>query len=260
MGRPSPTGPDGQRHPHRPTASVPDLEPVIEGQRPDPLVERARPPALVDVPEGLLVRRAGQMGVQHVGVGRVDHRRLGRSGEDLVGVGHVPLVELVVAGHQDHDRLLGLAPGPTGLLPHRRDGAREAVEHACVESADVDPQLERGGGDDAAEVTAEQLALDLSALRGQVAAAIGPHLLGQLDRQPSSYLRRDQLGALAATAEGDGAVAPSDELGDEGGRLACWPTGPARARPRAPAGPPWRGRIRRRCRTRHRPRQGQAAP
>ena len=216
-------------HAHRPSPAIADLEPVVEGERAHPFVEGARPPALVDVAERLLVRGAGEVGVQHVGVGRVDHRRFGWPGEHLVGMGHVPLVELVVAGHQDDDRLLRFAPGPSGLLPHRRDGAGEPVEHAGVEAPDVDAELERGGGDDPPEVAAEQLALDLASLGGQVAAAVGPHLPGQLRGQPPTHLGGDQLGSLAAAAERDRAMTTTDELGDQHRGLAV-----GRGRPRPP--------------------------
>ena len=66
-------------------------------------------------------------------------------------------------------------PARPGLLPHRGDGAGEAVEHAGVEPADVDAELERGRGHDAGELAVEQLGLDLAPLGRQVAAAVGPH-------------------------------------------------------------------------------------
>ena len=123
---------------------------------------------------------------------------------------HEPLVELVVAGHEGGDRGLGLPAGPAGLLPHRGDGAREAVEHAGVEATDVDAELEGGGGHDAAERTAEQLAFDLAPLGAEVAAAVGPHGVGQVGPESALDVGGHQLGALAAPAEGDGAMAPGD--------------------------------------------------
>ena len=111
-------------------------------------------------------------------------------------------------------------PGPPGLLPHRRDRAGEAVEHAGVEPADVDAELERGGGDDAPQIAVEQLALDLASLAGEVAAAVRPHLRCQVGGQLPPDVGRDQLGALATATEGDGAMAAPHELGDHAGRLA----------------------------------------
>ena len=53
--------------------------------------------------EGLLPGRAGKVGFQDVGVGRVDHGRFGRAGEQVLGVGHQILVQGVVLCHQDRD-------------------------------------------------------------------------------------------------------------------------------------------------------------
>jgi len=74
---------------------------------------------------------------------------LGPTGEQLLGVPGEPLVELVVAGHENSHRAAIGPPGPARLLPHRGDGAGEAVEHAGVEPADVDAELEGVRGDDA---------------------------------------------------------------------------------------------------------------
>ena len=97
---------------------------------------------------------------------RVDHRRLGRTGDHLGGMGHEPLIELVLSGDEDGEGLLALSARSPHLLAHRCDRAGEPVEHAGVETADVDAELERGGGDDTAEPPAEQLALDLASLLG----------------------------------------------------------------------------------------------
>ena len=123
-------------------------------------------------------------------------------------MGHQPLVELVVAGDEHGDRRLRFAPGPPGLLPHRRDRAGEAVEHAGVEPADVDAELERGGGDDAPQLAVEQLVFDLASLVGAGSrrgrgARVRAEVVGEL---PAGVGGHD-LGALAAAAERDGAVA-----------------------------------------------------
>ena len=174
--RPTPWAGQPEPAPHRgrPRPGLgPEPELVVEHQAADAVVEQVAPPALVVEGQRALVGRAGQVGEQDVGVGRVDDGGLGRPGEDLLGVGHEPLVELVVAGHEHGDGLLALAPGPPRLLPERGDRAREAVEDAGVEPADVDAQLEGGGGDDGPQPAGEQLGLDLAALGGQVAAPVG---------------------------------------------------------------------------------------
>lgn len=152
-------------------------QPVVEDEGADAVVEQARPPALVVAAQRQLVGGARQVGEQHVGVGRVDDGGLGRAVEHLGGVGHEPLVELVVAGDQHGQRRARVPTGPTGLLPHRRDGAREAVEDAGVEATDVDAQFEGGGGDHPQEASFEELGLDVAPLGRQVAAAVGANEL-----------------------------------------------------------------------------------
>ncbi len=68
---------------------------------------------------------------------------------------------------------------------------------------------------------AEQLVLDLASLRGQVAASVGPHSIGQLDGQAAAHVGGHELGALAAAAEGDRAVAAPHQLGHDPGGLAA---------------------------------------
>ena len=169
VGGPARAAPDGGGR--VPPGSQAEL--VVEHEAADAVVEQVAPPALVGRGQRVLVGRAGQVREQDVGVGGVDDGRLRRPGEDLGGVGHQPLVELVVAGHEHGHGLLALAPGPARLLPQRGDGAGEAVEHAGVEAADVDAELEGGGGHDGPEAPGEQLGLDLAPLGGQVAAAVG---------------------------------------------------------------------------------------
>ena len=53
-------------------------------------------------------------------------------------------------------------PAAPGLLPHRRERAREPVEDDRVEAADVDAELERIGRRDAEELAARQLELELA--------------------------------------------------------------------------------------------------
>ena len=92
--------------------------------------------------------------------------------EQVGWVGHDPLVELVIACDEHGQRLVLAASGPSDLLPHGCHGAREAVEHAGVEAADVDAELERRGRDDPPERAVEQLVFDLASLLGEVAGAV----------------------------------------------------------------------------------------
>jgi hypothetical protein len=81
-------------------------------------------------------------------------------------MGHQPLIELILPGDENRQGLLPLSAGAPHLLAHRRDRAREPVEHTGVQTADVDAELERGGGDDTAQSPTEQLAFDLASLPG----------------------------------------------------------------------------------------------
>ena len=201
-------------------ASGPQPKLVVDDQAAHALLQQVAPPAFVVGGQRALVGGAGQVGEEDVGVGGVDDRGLGRSGEDLLRVGHEPLVELVVAGDQHGDRLLALAPGPAGLLPQRGDGAGEAVQHAGVQPADVDAQLQRRGGHDGPQPTVEQVGLDLPPLGRQVAAPVGGHGRPQLSGEAALDLGGHHLGTPAAAAEGDGPVTLPHEAGDHVGRLA----------------------------------------
>ena len=192
---------------------------VGQHQPPHALFEVVAPPGVVRWHQRQLVGRTGQVGAEHERVRRVHHRRLGRAGEQLARVGHPPLVELVLPRHQHRRRLLALATGPARLLPHRGDGAGEAVEDAGVEAADVDAQLQGVGGGHAAELATEQLGLDLPPLRRQVPAPVRPHERGQLGRHPAAGLGGHQLGAQAAAGEGDGPRPGRDEAAQQSGGL-----------------------------------------
>ena len=95
----------------------------------------------------------------------VEDRGLDRPVEELVGVAAEELVERVLAGDVDRQPAAA-APGAAPHLAQRRDRARERHADRRVERADVDPQLERVGGDDA-----EQLAARRAGARARGAAA-----------------------------------------------------------------------------------------
>ena len=67
---------------------------------------------------------------------------------------------------------------------------------------------------------AEELALDLAPLGGEVAAPVGAHGLGEVGAQPALHVGGHQLGSLAAAAEGDRAVPARDEAAHELGGVA----------------------------------------
>ena len=82
------------------------------------------------------------MWIGNEGVGDIDDCGFGGPGEDLVGVRHKPLVELILTSNQNRERRLASAPRSTSLLPHGRDRAGEARQDTGIEAPDVDSELE----------------------------------------------------------------------------------------------------------------------
>ena len=99
--------------------------------------------------------------------------------EELLGVAGEELVERVLAGDVD-GQAAAAAAGAAPHLAQARDGAGEGDADRGVELADVDPELERVGRDDAEQLAADQARLDLVALLRGVAGAVGGDALGQL--------------------------------------------------------------------------------
>ena len=119
-----------------------------------------------------LARRASQVRLQDVRVRRVDHRRLGRLVEQVLGMVHEVLVERIVLRHQHRERVAVPSPRAPGLLPHRSARARVAGQHGGVERADVDAELECVRRRDREQFAVRQLPLELPTILGQVAGAI----------------------------------------------------------------------------------------
>ena len=146
-----------------------------------------------------------QVRAEDVGVGRVEDGGLDRLAEQRLGVGDEVGVERVVAGDQHPERVAGAAAGAADLLPERRAGAGEAGHQHGVEAADVDAELEGVGGREAEQLAGAQLALELAALLGQVAAAVRRDARRQrgvdLAEQRGGG-QRDLLGAAPRADEG----------------------------------------------------------
>ena len=95
---------------------------------------------------------AGGVGEQRpTGLVRLYGGALGaRRSKTWSGWYHVPLVELVVAGDEHGERLCWASrPARPACCHIEAIRAGEAVEDAGIEPADVDAELDRGGGDDA---------------------------------------------------------------------------------------------------------------
>ena len=119
-----------------------------------------------------LVRGAEQVGAEDLGVLVVEDRGLDGALEEVGGVAAEELVERVLARDVHREA----PPAPPGAAPHlaqRGDGAGERDDDRGVELADVDPELERVGGDHRAQLAADEAPLELAALLGGVAGAVG---------------------------------------------------------------------------------------
>ena len=128
------------------------------------------------------------------------------------------LVERVLAGDV-HRQPAPAAPGAAPHLPEAGDRAGERDADRGIELADVDPELERVGGDDAEQLSRAEPALNLLALRGRVAGPVGRDPLGELGSQPVGRVTEDQLDALARLHEADRPRAARDQFGEQLGRL-----------------------------------------
>ena len=129
------------------------------------------------------------------------------------------LVQRVLAGDVDGQP----APAPSGAPPHlaqRGDRAREGHAHRRVERADVDAELERVGGDDGQQVAVGQARLELAALLGGVAGAVGGDAVLELGAQLLAHDARHQLDRLARLDEADRPRPLAHQLGHDVGRLA----------------------------------------
>ena len=155
-------------------------------------------------------------------VGVVEDRRLDRAGEELVRVAAEELVERVLAGDVDRDPV---APA-SGAAPHllqAGDRAREGDADRRVELADVDPELERVGGDHREQVAEGEPALDLAPLLRRVAGAVGrdprrqPGFAELLEPHPGEPL--DQLDPAPALEKADRPRAVDDQVGEHLRRL-----------------------------------------
>ena len=139
------------------------------------------------------------------------------------------MVQRVVAGDEDDQRLLLRPPRPAGLLPQRRQRAGVAGQHDRVQPGDVDAELQRVGRRHAQQVAGRQRPLQLAALLGQVAAAVGVHpadevVAAAVVQQPAGLLG-DRLRAAPRPDERQRPRAALDEVGQQprgvrGGRAA----------------------------------------
>jgi hypothetical protein len=108
----------------------------------------------------LFRRRADQMGSGHGRVPWIEHGSLEGAVEQRIGVRDQVLVQRVRHRDQDDERVSAFAPDAPDPLPRGRARSRVAHEHADVEAADVDAELERARREDREQLSGKQLLLD----------------------------------------------------------------------------------------------------
>ncbi len=153
----------------------------------------------------------------------VEDRRLDGPPEELVRVAAEELIQRVLTRHVDREPVRAPPRAPPHLL-QRRDRAGERHADRRVQLADVDPQLQRVGRDDAAQLAAREPLLQLTPLVRGVAGTVGSDLVSEVGPlaalQARGRVAQDQLDRLARLDEADRARAGEHEVGEQICRLA----------------------------------------
>ncbi len=136
------------------------------------------------VAEGQLERSAQQLRAEHVRVGGVGDRRLDGLVEQRRRMVHEVGVEWIVAGDEHDQRSRAAAAGPAGLLPERRDGARESGDDDGVEAGDVHAEFECVGAGGTEQATVRQSRLELAPFLGEVAGAVRGDTIDEFGGRP----------------------------------------------------------------------------
>ena len=180
-------------------------ETVAEHELAHAVVEVVAPPPLV------VVCRAAPRSAAHArwgsstnGFDEVDHRRLGRAGEHLGGwaMSHWSSWSRPATSTASERCCRRARHGPPAATSTR--WCRGSRRDTGVEPADVDAELERGRGDDAARAGRRTARPRSRAARlAQVAAPVGADAARPGRRRAAPHVGRDHLGALAAAAERD---------------------------------------------------------
>ena len=151
---------------------------------------------------------------QDVEIVGIDQRVFRRGIEEVRRMPHDKLIDWRARRHHDGRRLTGPTAGTTGTLPGGGDGPRISGHHADVQGADVDAELERVGGHDAAHLTSAQTLLDLAPPQRQVATAIAANAFGHARHVFKVFFQvgRQDLGGEPALREHDHLEVAPQEL------------------------------------------------
>ena len=169
--------------------------------------------------EGQLSRRARQVVFEDVLIRRIHYCVLQIAREKLPWVPHKVLVEGVGRRDEKDEGLAAGAAHAASALPSVDDRTRIADQHADVQAADVNAQLQGRRGHHAHELAAVELLLDLAALGGQIASPIRRNPLPQV-RAALGSPAIHQFGGDAGAGEDNRAVflehAGAQHVGREG--------------------------------------------
>ncbi len=131
-------------------------------------------------------------------------------------------VQRIVAGDQHDQRTLAAPARAAGLLPEGRNRPGKTGEHHRVQPGNVDTQLQRVGGGQAAQSALGQGTLQRVAVLGEIAGPVGRHGVRQLRSnvvQPRLGAQRGQFGSAPGTHEGQGLRSLGDQVGHHPRRL-----------------------------------------
>ena len=123
-------------------------------------------------------RRAFQMIDENFQIVRLDERVFRSIAKKIIGIAHDELIQRRGGSHQHRARTAAAATRAARALPCGRNGPGIAGHHHGVQRSNVDAQLQRAGGNHAANLPVAQPALDFPALVGQIAAAISANVRG----------------------------------------------------------------------------------
>ena len=120
-----------------------------------------------------------------------------------------PLVDGILAGDQKHQRLAEATSGAPRLLQEGADTAGPPDHDTAIESADIDPHLQRIGRHHSAKIPTKQFRFDTAPFTRQVTATISVDPIGDLlaigrSSRSLTDVAQDQLDSVASASEADG--------------------------------------------------------
>ena len=207
--------------PARPVIASAAIDDPLLGQNAEDLLQVVAAEPFIGG-ERQLERRAFDVIDEDVQVVRIDQRVFGRGVEEVRRMADDELIQRGTRGDHHRRRPARAPAGPSGALPCRRNRSGIPRHHAGIERPDINPELERIGGDHGADLSLAEAALDLAAPVRKITAAIAAHPFGRA-RNPVEIVFQiggQQFGRETALREDDGLEIPFQELPRHSPRLA----------------------------------------